>query len=287
MSSSIKGGLAVALVAVAVGTLVGCGDDDESGGYAGGSAATSGKGGSGKSGGGAGGAGGSHAGNGSGGTKSSAGHSGGGSVGISGDAGEQNAPGGAGAGGAESGGAAAGGMESGGGGAGAGTSGASGDAGGAGAPAEADVVACEASVDAVHAACDAEQPGAPRLCVYDAYRPFCKTGRTAVVKAIFDCLKLDACQTPGDPSNAGDCMSNVVHTQATAADHGVAAAVCTCGLNGSVDCSTDELSAIGPDVMMLDESDENAFTTCLSTACDIDGCWNASPLGPANACPGL
>jgi len=164
----------------------------------------------------------------------------------------------------------------------------SGDADNAGADlSNDDVAACEASVDAVHAACNEEEPGAPRLCVYEAYRPLCKTGRTAVVKAIFDCLKLDACQTPGDPSDAGDCVSNVVHTLANADDRAAAAAICACGDVGSVNCSTAPLDALAPDVMLLSASDENAFTKCIGSGCDAQSCFDASPLGAADACPGL
>jgi hypothetical protein len=127
------------------------------------------------------------------------------------------------------------------------------DAGAGGAGAD-EVAACEASVDAVYAACDAEQPGAPRLCLYEAYRPLCKTGRTDVVKAIFDCLKLDACQTPSDPSDAG---------------------------------STDDLDGIVADIMLMSSSDERAFTTCEPGACGTTDCVDASPLGPADQCPDL
>jgi hypothetical protein len=152
-----------------------------------------------------------------------------------------------------------------------------------------DVAACEASVDAVYAACNDEAPGAPRLCVYEAYRPFCKTGRTAVVKAIFDCLKLDACQTPGDPSAASDCVSNVVHTLANADDKAAAAAICGCGNVGSVDCAQSPLDALtlAPDLMLLPKSDEDAFTKCIGSGCNGQSCLDASPLGAADSCPGL
>jgi hypothetical protein len=172
-----------------------------------------------------------------------------------------------------------------------GGSGASGPGGanaGAAGASDADVAACEAAVDAVYAACQVEDPGAPRLCLYEAEKPFCRTGRTAVVKAIFDCLKLDACQTPSDPSEATDCVANVVQTLATADDHAAGAAICACaGSSQSPDCGTNDLAMMLPDAMLLSKSDESAFTTCLGVACDATGCLDASPLGTANSCPGL
>ncbi len=282
MKSMTKGALAVVFVGVCA--VAGCGGDDDSGtNSSGGAGATSGKGG-GATGGMKNASGGASAG------KSAAGGASAGKSAAGGASAGKSAAGGAksGTGGAESGGAESGGAESGGAGAGAGMSGAGGSEAGAGGASDAEVAACEASVDAVHAACDAEEPGAPRLCVYDAYRPFCATGRTAIVKAIFDCLKLDACQTPGDPSDAGDCVHNVVLTMATAGDRALAAAVCTCNPEAA-DCSANPLDALadGPDAMLLAKTDENAVTTCVSDSCDYLSCLNASPLGTANACPGL
>lgn len=153
-----------------------------------------------------------------------------------------------------------------------------------GEPSAAAVAACEASVDAVHAACNAEEPGAPRLCLYDGYRPFCRTGRTEVVKAIFDCLKEDACQTPSDPSAAADCVDGVVRSFATAGDRAFAAAMCACD---SARCTEPDTDAVPPDIMLLSSADEDAFTSCMAEGCDLEACVNASPLATANACPGL
>lgn len=160
-------------------------------------------------------------------------------------------------------------------------------AGGAGGSGSSDAIAaCEASVDAVYAACNAEQPGAPRLCIYEKYRPFCKTGRTDVVKAVFDCLKPSGCQTPSDPSESMDCVNNVARTMATADDHALVAATCGCG-DSSPDCATKDLDSTFVDVMLLAKADEQALTACVTQSCDTTACIQASPLEPANECPGL
>jgi hypothetical protein len=158
-------------------------------------------------------------------------------------------------------------------------------------PSSSAVADCEASVDAVKAACVAEDPTSNRLCLYDALRPLCASGRTDYVKAVFDCLKLDGCQSPSDPSGAGTCVDDLVTSTATSADKALGAAICACeGTSPEPGCSSDLPQYSLATTMVLNESDVQALTTCItgSATCDqtaINTCANASPLQPANGCP--
>lgn len=158
------------------------------------------------------------------------------------------------------------------------------DSGGGG-----DVAACQASVDAVKTACMASDPTNARLCQYDALRPLCATGRTAFVKTIFDCLAATTpCQTPGDPSGATACVVAAIHAAATANDHALGAAICTCEGAGSAEpnCDMMEPQYSIANLMLLNDSDVTAYTACLaSMTCNMNGCYAASPLMAANMCP--
>lgn len=160
--------------------------------------------------------------------------------------------------------------------------------GAGGAPVDSSVVACRASVDAARVKCSATLADSAVLCVYDAYRSFCDTGRPVVVKAVFDCLLSEDCALPSDPEDATACVTNVVHTQATPDDHAAGAALCACGFStGEAACAEMETGEALPDIMLVSDEDERAFTACLGSGCALDDCTNASPLATANQCPGL
>lgn len=152
---------------------------------------------------------------------------------------------------------------------------------------EAAVAACEASVDAVRAACATQEPNNDRLCVYDKLRPLCATGRTAFVKAVFDCLKADTCQTPSDPSAAGDCVQHAIHSAATTEDHEVGALICACS-NDQPNCDSDEPAYSLADLMLLQPGDVESIATCLAghTCDDNAACVDSTPLAPALKCEG-
>jgi len=148
----------------------------------------------------------------------------------------------------------------------------------------ADVAACQASVDTVRAACVAEDPTNSRLCIYDALRPLCQTGRTAFVKALFDCLQMDACQSPSDPSGATDCVQAAIHAAATDHDHTLGMAVCACG--SEPNCATNEPAYSLAYLLMLNDPDVVTLTSCASGAsCPIPNSCMPSALAPALACP--
>lgn len=148
-----------------------------------------------------------------------------------------------------------------------------------------DVAGCQKSVDEVRAACVAEDPTEPRLCIYDALRPLCATGRTAFVKAVFDCLHADACQTPSDPSGATACVQAAIHAQATANDHALGAALCAC--DAEPNCSANEPAYSLANLMMLPDADIPSVTSCaMAAGCPVpESCFSSTLLGPAIACP--
>jgi hypothetical protein len=149
---------------------------------------------------------------------------------------------------------------------------------------------CQASLDSVKVACTAEDPSAARLCLYEALRPLCSSGRTPFVQAIFDCLTADACQTPSDPSDASACVEAAVHRSATAADHALGHQLCECeGDSPEPNCAADEPSESLVNLMLLAPADASAFSDCLATnGCAAqESCLSGTALARANACPGL
>lgn len=156
-----------------------------------------------------------------------------------------------------------------------------------------DVAACQAAVDAVIAACNAEaSPPADRLCLYAAYRDLCTTGRTAVVTAMMSCLAMDACQSAADPSAAASCVQGVVAAQQNAAHMALGAQVCRCeGASAEPGCPAYPQYS-GAELVMGSDADVQTVTACLTavTACDMTAataCYDMIGFGRAfNACFG-
>lgn len=157
------------------------------------------------------------------------------------------------------------------------------------AAASGDVAACQASVDAVRAACVAEDPASARLCLYDALRPVCATGRTAFVKAVFDCLAADACQSPSDAGLARSCVEAAIHAAATDGDRAAGAAVCACeAASPEPNCATSEPSYSLANLIMAPSSEVARFTTCMSSSpcAEQEACAEmVVTLVPEFACP--
>ncbi len=149
------------------------------------------------------------------------------------------------------------------------------------------VQACEAAIDAVRAACVAEDPTHPRICLYDALRPLCTTGRTDYVQAVFECLQMDACQTPSDPSGARTCVEALIASRATATDRAFGAAICGCSASPEPNCDLDLPSYTLGTTMMMREADVEAARACTMTmGCAMTmACVQASPLAPVFSCP--
>lgn len=161
------------------------------------------------------------------------------------------------------------------------------DAGGGG-----DVAACQAAVDAVISACNAEgNPPADRLCLYAAYRELCARGRPTVITAMMSCLQMDACQSAADPSAAASCVQGVVSANQNAAHMALGAAVCGCETTPETGCPTYPQYS-GAELIMGSDADVQTVTTCLSaaTTCDMaaaTACYDMIPFGHAfNTCFG-
>ena len=149
------------------------------------------------------------------------------------------------------------------------------------------VAECESTVDAVHAACAAEEPDAARLCVYDALRPLCRSGRTAFVSGLFHCLLLDACQTPSDPSGARECEAQLATSSATPEDRALGAVLCACGVTYD-GCDAGFPIAWLSNFMVLTVADVASLATCLSSAgCDAGSCVTDSPIVWFTQCPNM
>lgn len=151
-----------------------------------------------------------------------------------------------------------------------------------------DVAACQAAVDAVIAACNAEaSPPADRLCLYAAYRDLCAQGRTNVVTAMMNCLSMDACQSAADPSGAASCVAGVVSANQNAAHMALGAAVCSCETSPETGCPSFPQYS-GAELIMGTDADAQTVTTCLTgmaTCTDPTSCYAMIPFGAAfNAC---
>jgi hypothetical protein len=117
-------------------------------------------------------------------------------------------------------------------------------------------------------------------------RPLCASGRTAFVKAIFDCLKMVTCQSPSDPSGATQCVQATIHAHATAADHALGEAICAC--SSEPNCDVLEPAYTLAYAMMLSEADVlEVTTTCVQRVpCqDQNACFSLTVLEPATGCP--
>jgi hypothetical protein len=151
------------------------------------------------------------------------------------------------------------------------------DSGGGG-----DVATCQAAVDAVIAACQAEGGDPQRECIYANYRNACTTGRTSVVTQMMNCLMMDACQTLSDPSAAGPCVQGVVSASLTSAHQALGTAICTCDTTQTGCPAYPQYS--GAELVVVTEADATTVTTCLngSGGCAMaNTCYMSVPYGAA------
>ncbi len=156
------------------------------------------------------------------------------------------------------------------------------------APDAAAVTECESVVDQVRAACAAEEPDAGRLCLYDATRPLCATGRTAFVSGLFHCLLLDACQTPSDPSGAGECEAQLIASSATSEDRALGAALCGCDGPQAEGCDAGLPAGAMGNLMIMKPADVLTLANCITaTGCSGDGGGCAADLPPLFSCKDL
>lgn len=150
------------------------------------------------------------------------------------------------------------------GGGGSGASAGSGGAGGGSGGSDAQG-ACEKVLDDAAARC------ADRACLYSGWKALC-ADRPEAVKASFDCLSEDDCQTPADPSAAKTCMEKSYADVASAADVAIGEAYCKQCV-GTIDCDgvATPLVLAGMPVTHLAAADNAALQTCLDAATDCNG----------------
>jgi hypothetical protein len=149
----------------------------------------------------------------------------------------------------------------------------------------ADIAACEAVVDQVRQACVGTDPSSDRICEYDALRPLCSSGRTAFVTAMFNCLLLDSCQSPGDPSDASTCAQNLIAMSATDADKQAGAFFCGCETTPEEGCASSLPYETLGYYMLLQPADLATATQCLMTSgCTATTCDAGDPLSGLAAC---
>jgi hypothetical protein len=127
-------------------------------------------------------------------------------------------------------------------------------------------------------------PTSNRICEYAVMRPLCASGRTQFIQAEFQCLLLDACQDPGDPSDAGNCIDALIDMSRTAADNAYASFACTCRPSDDGCGSGNPYGDLGY-VMMLLPADVTALTTCgTNMGCTASACLDATGLGGLGSC---
>jgi hypothetical protein len=146
---------------------------------------------------------------------------------------------------------------------------------------------CEADVDAVRATCATAQPTSPRLCVYDAIRPLCGTGRASFIRAMFSCLAASVpCATPVDPSSedAIACVRSTVVSHLTDTDWVLGETACDCD-DSQDGCEYDIPYTTLATAMMMGLTDVANLEECVDADCDeLNNCINASPLSGVFAC---
>ncbi len=147
---------------------------------------------------------------------------------------------------------------------------------------------CEADVDAVRAACAAAQPTSPRLCIYDAIRPLCSTGRASFISAMFACLSSQACQTPADPGTATDCVRALIASQVTPIDTvlGFLACVCDDSDTPQPGCGSWQPQFTLATTMLMSLSEVGALAGCIDTlGCgSVNDCVSLTSTAPILAC---
>jgi hypothetical protein len=147
--------------------------------------------------------------------------------------------------------------------------------------------ACEAAVDRVRTVVCT---GTARQCDYLVFRGLCATERAAYIEAVFECLALNGtgCPTPSDPSQPADkCVQALVNASLTPQDLQAGGVACGCEAAAESTCDAGVSLVTLATLMMLDPSEVGAWAACVSTqgcSAQLD-CENATPLGPANACP--
>jgi hypothetical protein len=145
----------------------------------------------------------------------------------------------------------------------------------------ASVSACEDAVTKVEMNCT----NPSEVCVYEASKDLCTTGRTAFVQAVYECLAAAKCNDPGVPGVASDCVDAAIDKYAVDEDRTYGQFECAC--NSSLKGCDHGLPYFAlEEVMLLTPHDVSEFADCSNAmGCDSEQtCATQGTLEPLATC---